>query len=101
MLKKLAKIGQNTLPIRLIMLKSDFETAHDQIRDFLSAKDPQTGQTWFEFCRARGFTMSEMFAGFERQQEHNQQAQTIDHEATRSARPLPPLAARSFGYGSR
>ena len=83
------------------MLTSDFETAHDQIREFLSAKDPQTGQTWFEFCRARGFTMSEMLAGFERQQERNAADQTIDHDATQSARPLPPLAARSFGHGSR
>lgn len=48
-----------------IMLSKDFEKAQAEIIDHLSARDYQTGQTWFEFCKKRGFSTSEMFSGME------------------------------------
>ena len=45
------------------MLRKDFELTRDQIDSILDHRDFQTGQTWYEFCRARGWTISEMLDG--------------------------------------
>lgn len=48
-----------------IMLKSTFEATQRDIAEILSHRDYQTGETWHEFCRKRGFSMGEMLSGFD------------------------------------
>ena len=31
--------------------------------DHFGATDKNTGQTWYQFCKARGYTLREMFGG--------------------------------------
>ena len=47
------------------MLRKPFEQAQKDIADYLSQRDFQTGETWYEFCRKRGFSHAEMMEGMD------------------------------------
>jgi len=47
------------------MLTKSFEQAQKDIAEILSHRNYQTGETWYDFCRKRGFSMDEMLSGFE------------------------------------
>lgn len=62
------------------MLSKDFGQAQEDIADYLSHRDYQTGQTWYDFCKKRGFTMSEMLSGMEWQDYIDQRGRVIENE---------------------
>jgi len=47
------------------MLRKPFHQAQEDIAEYLSHRDYQTGQTWYDFCRQRGFTYTEMLSGLD------------------------------------
>lgn len=47
------------------MLRKSFEQAQEDIAEYLSHRDYQTGETWYEFCQKRGFTYAEMMSGLD------------------------------------
>lgn len=44
-------------------LHEDFDDSAREISSYLLARDFNTGATWLDFCRKRGFTVEEMMDG--------------------------------------
>lgn len=59
------------------MLRKEFSKADLDLLAYLTGTQPDSDQTWLEFCRERGFTVEDMMSGFEW---HQRRSKTIDHD---------------------